>query len=168
MIYKNKLVLWSSFRSTKIWRNKSSVCSPGWVLDSNNKRQFSETALVTLSPQVLDFRFCSPPSHWTPVFSALTCQNSPELCHLYFHSLKALDSRQLTQLHQDAAWGRGRLEDTKAVTPGANWSRAVTQLWAELNSLETAGSRGEATKRYHVNPEGQEETQAYQVASLPD
>lgn len=61
-----------------------------------------------------------------------------------------------TKLLQDGNEGRGRLE---AVTPGADRSRAVTQLRAKLNSLETAGNRGEAVKRYHANPEGQEEVQ---------
>lgn len=45
----------------------------------------------------------------------------------------------------------------KAVTPGANWRKIVIQLRTKPNSLETAGNRDEAIRRYHANAKGQEE-----------
>ena len=80
---------------------------------------------------------------------------SPGLCCFYFHSLKALDSRQLNYTKM-ATRGKGGWRQS---LQGADRSRAVTQLRAKPNSLETAGNRGEAVKRYHANPEGQEEVQ---------
>lgn len=63
---------------------------------------------------------------------------SPGLCCFYFHSLKALDSRQLNYTKM-ATRGEGGWRQS---LQGADRSRAVTQLRAKPNSLETAGNRG--------------------------
>ena len=91
---------------------------------------------------------------------------STGLCCFCFHSLKALDSRQLNYTKM-ATRGEEGWRTPRQSLQGAERSRAVTQLRAKPNSLETAGNRGEAIKSYHSNPEGQEEVQL-PVASLPE
>lgn len=83
---------------------------------------------------------------------------STELYCFSFHGLKALDSRQLNYTKM-ATGGEAGWRTPRQSLQGADWIRAVTQLGAKQNPLETTGFRDEAVKRYHASPEGQEAAQ---------